>query len=388
MAMAEGAKLEKPAAAQAGAGRAPSAATLAEASARIEALETELAAARTTIAALIEKAERGATASSPTALFEAAARLEDVVQRRTQEVEEKSAALEAANAELRALTANLDKIVRQRTRALVESEAQLRRGMDELKKMNVMKTEFISIAAHELRTPMTSIVGYLDLMVEGKFGKLSPALDKPVNSLRRNANRLKRLVDEMLDVSRIEAGRVTLMRQPVALGQVVNDVVHELRPLADAKSLRIDVVVDEPPLIAADVDKIHQVVFNLVANAIRYTPDDGLISITADAAPEQQYPGAWARLRVRDTGVGIPAAYRNRIFEPFSDVNTARHHTSTGPDSAGLGLYIARGLVDLHGGLITVDSEEGAYAEFTVLLPQHEDAAGDGRKRHEPQRQR
>jgi signal transduction histidine kinase len=81
------------------------------------------------------------------------------------------------------------------------------------------------------------------------------------------------------------------------------------------------------------------------------------------------FAGDWARLRVRDNGIGIPAAHRHRIFEPFTDVQPAKHHTSAGPDSAGLGLFIARGLVELHGGLITVDSEESVFTEFTVLLP-------------------
>ncbi|RMH41373.1 MAG: sensor histidine kinase [Deltaproteobacteria bacterium] len=350
------------------AGDAPVSADVDRLRRRVEELEAELAAARATIDALIDKAERG-TADAPVAVFEAAARLEEIVARRTREVEEKSAALERANAELRALTANLDKIVRQRTRALAESEAQLRRKNEELKRLNMMKAEFISIAAHELRTPMTSIVGYLDLMVEGKFDKLPPGLEKPVASLRRNANRLKRLVDEMLDVSRIEAGRISLYRTNCSLGDIVEDVVQELAPLATAKDQHVHVDTSQAPRIDGDADKIHQVVSNLMANAIRYTPEGGEISLIADRAPEDQYAGAWARLRVRDNGVGIPSAYRQRIFEPFSDVNPAKHHTSSGPDSAGLGLYIARGLVDLHGGLITVDSEEGKFTEFTVLLP-------------------
>jgi len=340
-----------------------------DATARVQELEAELAAAKSTIAALIDRAERGSAVESPIAVFEAAARLEELAQRRTKEAEDKSVELQRANAELRALTANLDKIVRQRTRALAESEAQLRRKNEELKRLNQMKAEFISIAAHELRTPMTSIVGYLDLMVEGKFGTLDERLGKPVASLRRNAHRLMRLVDEMLDVSRIEAGRIVLQRRAVDFGEIVSGVVQELSPLAAAKNQTVQTYLDRPPRIDCDSDKIHQVVSNLMSNAIRYTPERGEITITVDQAPQDQYAGAWARLRVRDNGVGIPSAQRSRIFEPFSDVNTAKHHTSSGPGSAGLGLYIARGLVDLHGGLITVDSAEGEYTEFTVLLP-------------------
>jgi len=338
--------------------------------ARIRELEAELERARKTVSALIEKNERSTQEASPTAMFEAAARLEQIVARRTREVEEKSADLEAANAELRALTSNLDKIVRQRTRALAESEAQLREKNDELRRLNESKAEFISIAAHELRTPMTSIVGYLDLFMEGKFGSLDAKAQKPIRSLRRNAERLKRLIDAMLDVSLIEGNHVTLHHKSCSLEDIVNDVVEELAPLAEERKIEVVVTIDDPPRIDVDLDRIHQVVTNLLANAIRYNREGGRIDLVADREPdEKKYAGRWGRLRVRDTGIGIPEGSRTSIFEPFSEVGSARHHTSTGPDSAGLGLYIARGLIELHGGVIQVDSKEGEFTEFTVLLP-------------------
>jgi len=108
---------------------------------------------------------------------------------------------------------------------------------------------------------------------------------------------------------------------------------------------------------------------NLVSNAIRYTPESGEISVGVDEAPRERYPGGWARLRVRDNGIGISEEDRQRIFDPFLHPKPVKHHTSAGPDSAGLGLYIARGLIELHGGLITVDSEPEVFTEFTVLLP-------------------
>ena len=121
--------------------------------------------------------------------------------------------------------------------------------------------------------------------------------------------------------------------------------------------------------LEADSDKIHQVVSNLVTNAVRYTPEGGRIEVSVDAPPLDNYPGEWARLRVRDNGIGIEETFRERIFEPFTDAYSAEHHTSSEPDSAGLGLYVARELVELHGGLITVDSEVSEWTEFTVLLP-------------------
>jgi signal transduction histidine kinase len=239
----------------------------------------------------------------------------------------------------------------------------------ELEKQSRDKAEFIAIAAHELRTPLTSIVGYLDLFTEGRFGELPALLERPVNSVRRNAHRLKRLVDDMLDVSRIEAGRIVLRREAVDLGDVVRDVVTELLPLARARNQKIEAQIAPLDPLDADRDKLHQITVNLVSNAIRYTPESGEIAIGVDEAPRERYPGGWARLRVRDNGVGIAEEDRQRIFDPFLHPKPAKHHTSALPDSAGLGLYIARGLIELHGGLITVDSQPEVFTEFTVLLP-------------------
>ncbi len=330
---------------------------------RIAELELELAAAQRTIDVLIARLERGGTTPPAQAeLFDAAVRLGHVLEERTREVE-------AARAEFRALRANLDQIVRQRTRALAESEAQLRAKNVELEKQYKIKQEFISIAAHELRTPLTSIVGYLDLFAEGRFGELPPLLERPLGSVRRNAHRLKRLVFDMLDVSRIEHGTLVLRREPVDLGDVVRDVVTELLPLARDRNQNVETNIEPLASLDADRDKLHQIAVNLVSNAIRYTPESGTITIGVDEAPRDRYAGGWARLRVRDNGVGISEEDRARIFDPFLHPKPVKHHTSAGPDSAGLGLYIARGLIELHGGLITVDSEPEVFTEFTVLLP-------------------
>ncbi len=330
---------------------------------RVAELESELAAAQRTIDVLVARLERaGTTSPTQSELFDAAVRLGNVLEERTREVED-------ARAEFRALRANLDQIVRQRTRALAESEAQLRAKNTELERQHKIKSEFISIAAHELRTPLTSIVGYLDLFSEGRFGELPPMLERPISSVRRNAHRLKRLVDEMLEVRRLEDGKIVLRREPVELGDVVHNVVTELLPLANAREQTVETNITSISPIDADRDKLHQIVVNLLSNAIRYTPERGQITIKVDEAPHDRYPGGWARLRVRDNGVGITEEDRQRIFDPFIHAQPAKHHTSAGPDSAGLGLYIARGLIELHGGLITVDSQPGVFTEFTVLLP-------------------
>jgi signal transduction histidine kinase len=330
---------------------------------RIAELEGELAAAQRTIDVLIARLERvGSGAPAPTEVFDAAVRLGRLVEERTQEVE-------AARAEFRALRANLDQIVRQRTRALAESEAQLRDKNTELERQSTLRAEFISIAAHELRTPLTSIVGYLDMFSEGRFGELPTTISRPMSSVRRNAHRLRRLVEDMLDVSRIEAGRMQLRLAPVDLGEVVADVVTEMQPLANGRDQKVQTRLEPLAKLDADRDKLHQIVVNLLSNAIRYTPQGGQITLDVDEAPRDRYPGGWARLRVRDNGVGIAEDDRKRIFDPFLHAQPAKHHTSAGPDSAGLGLYIARGLIELHGGVVTVESQVEVFTEFTVLLP-------------------
>jgi signal transduction histidine kinase len=281
---------------------------------------------------------------------------------------EQAETLALANAELRNLNRNLDQIVRQRTRALAESEAQLRRQNVELDRLNRMKTEFISIAAHELRTPLTSIVGYLDLITEGRFGQPLASLARPLASVRRNAHRLRRLVEDMLDASRIETGRLALLRAPCVLAEIVNDVLEEMRPLAERKGQSLTADMVEIPRVDGDRDKLHQVLCNLVANSVKYTPEGGRIQLSVDTVSDDSGDRR-ARVRVLDNGIGVPAGQRSRVFEPFSDINSARHHTSDTPDSAGLGLYIARRLVELHSGRIDVESEEGKFTELTVLLP-------------------
>jgi signal transduction histidine kinase len=275
---------------------------------------------------------------------------------------ERVAQLEAQLAELRSLTKNLDLVVLQRTRALAESEAQLRRKNIELDRLTRIRGEFIAIAAHELRTPMTSLVGYLDLFTEKMMSSLGVEPRRQVLSLHRSAHRLKRLVEDMLDVSRFEAGSVTLRPGPCLLSEVVLAVVDEMRPIVGGRR-KLELELHELPPLDGDPDKLHQMISNLVQNAVKYTSDGGQIRISLDLHEGQ------ARLRVRDNGRGIPPAQRERIFEPFTGLGHLRHHSSSVPDSANLGLRITRGIVELHGGSIHVDSEEGTFTEMTVLLP-------------------
>src|SRR5262249_12882586 len=159
--------------------------------------------------------------------------------------------------------------------------------------------------------------------------------------------RLKRLVEDMLDVSRLDTGTFSLRRAPSSLPEIVLAVVDELGPII-TDSRQVELSLAEIAPVDADADKIHQVISNLLANSLKFTTGGGGTRLPVDSVEVGGAPRA--RLRVWDNGKGIPAEVKSRIFEPFTDVVNAKHHTSNNPDSAGLGLRIARGIVELHGG--------------------------------------
>jgi signal transduction histidine kinase len=334
-----------------------------EAAARIVALEEELTAAHKTIDALVRRSERPPDNSIAFSLFEATARFEQLAAARTRELAEKTRQLEEANAELQNVMTNLDQIVRQRTRALAYSEEKLLRKNAELDRLNAMKSEFIGVAAHELRTPMTAILGYAQMMAEQKICPLPEELVRPVASLNRNTQRLRRLIEDMLDVSRLERGKITLHVAAHDVGRLAESAVAELEVYASQYGHQVNLEHAVSPPVEVDGDKIHQVIVNLLGNAIKHTGRGGHIMVTTGTED------GYAAVRVKDDGAGIPAHIRERLFEPFSHYTEAKHHSSRGPDSAGLGLYIARGIIDLHGGEIRVVTQEGVGTEFIVLLP-------------------
>jgi signal transduction histidine kinase len=183
---------------------------------------------------------------------------------------------------------------------------------------------------------------------------------------RRNAQRLAKVVADLLDVNHLDAGRLAIKPSSADLSALTAAVVKKLeggQPRVALKRPRGKV------MAKIDVERIRQVLDNLCAHARRYTPSEGHVEISVDQAPAAQFAEPWARVTVKYHGSGLSARQRDLVFEPFFDLASAEFHTSSGPDSAGMGLYIARGIVDLHGGLLTVASDETSFVEFTVLLP-------------------
>jgi signal transduction histidine kinase len=230
---------------------------------------------------------------------------------------------------------------------------------EQLRELDRMKDQFVSTVSHELRTPITAIIGYLELVLDGEAGELTEQQERFLQVVSRNSDRLYRLVNDILTVARIDAGRLTLERTQVDLVAVAAGEAESSRAAADVKDVDLRFVAgDEPLSLWADPMGLGQVIGNLLSNAIKFTPKGGTVTVTVDRRDDK------AVVEVADTGVGIPADEVDRLFERFFRASTA----STEPGT-GLGLPIVKSIVEAHGGSISVRSEEGLGTTFGVELP-------------------
>jgi signal transduction histidine kinase len=224
-----------------------------------------------------------------------------------------------------------------------------------------LKSEFIATASHELRTPLTSIRGYVDLLMLGTLGPLSQAQNDFLKVVKNNVVRLVELIDDLLDVSRAEAGEMRLRRETLNLAEVLYEVGEALYSQFTARSISLAIDVPEDlPSVVADRQRLRQIVVNLVGNACKYTPEGGHVDVIAHNGGNQ------IRVDVRDTGVGIAEAARGQIFTPFFRADNPLRDQAGG---TGLGLSITKTLVGLHGGEIWFDSREGEGTTFSFTLP-------------------
>jgi signal transduction histidine kinase len=227
-----------------------------------------------------------------------------------------------------------------------------------LRRHDEMKEEFFATLSHELRSPITSVREAAHLLADGIPGPLTAKQARLVDIIGRSTERLLRLVNQILDVSRLRAGLLPLERKTVDLDRLVSRALEELRPQADEARviLERERVGSGGFLVNGDEDRLDQVVVNLLANAVRFTAPGGRVVVrVVDAGPE-------CEIQVEDTGVGIPAAELPHIFESYRQAHPRKGGT-------GLGLAIVRGLVQAHGGRVTAESQEGKGSRFTVLLP-------------------
>jgi two-component system, NtrC family, sensor histidine kinase GlrK len=220
-----------------------------------------------------------------------------------------------------------------------------------------LKEEFFATLSHELRSPITSVREAAHLLADGVPGPLGPKQARLVDIIRRSTDRLLRLVNQILDASRLRAGLLPLARVPVDLERLVNRALEELRPQADEAAVLLErEKVGTRFVVTGDEDRLVQVVVNLLANAVRFTPAGGRVTVRVVDAGEE------CEVQVEDTGVGIPANELPHVFEAYRQAHLGKGGT-------GLGLAIVRGLVQAHGGRVTAESQPGKGSRFTVLLP-------------------
>ncbi|OGK87625.1 MAG: hypothetical protein A2050_15855, partial [Candidatus Rokubacteria bacterium GWA2_73_35] len=226
-----------------------------------------------------------------------------------------------------------------------------------LRRMEETKKEFFASVSHELRSPLTSVRGALDLLRERVAGELTPNQAKLVDVMGQSVDRLLGLVSQILDLSRLRAGLQPLERAAVDLDHVVGRALEELRPQADEAGVRLERErVGSDFAVTGDPQRLLQVVVNLGTNAIRFTPEGGrVVTRLVDAGGEVE-------LQVEDTGVGIPPEALPHVFEPYRQAHAGR-------GGSGLGLAIVQGVAAAHGGRVTVESREGKGSRFSVLLP-------------------
>jgi signal transduction histidine kinase len=228
-----------------------------------------------------------------------------------------------------------------------------------LRQLDELKESFLATVSHELRSPLTSMREAAHLLRDNVPGELNPKQARLVAIIGQSADRLLRLVNQILDLSRLRAGMLPIERLPVDLDRVVGRALDELRPQAEDSGIVIErdrVGAAGAFTVMGDEDRLVQVVVNLVANALRFTPRTGRITTRLLDAGEE------VELQVEDTGVGIPAATLPHIFDWYRQADQSKGGT-------GLGLGIVRGIVEAHGGRVTVESSEGKGSRFTVLLP-------------------
>jgi signal transduction histidine kinase len=276
-------------------------------------------------------------------------------------------------------------LVRERRESLrvAERSAELERLSTELLRANRSKSEFLANVSHELRTPLNAIVGFIDLLRDGVYGDLAPRQVNPVDRIAGSAAHLRHLVDQVLDIAKVAAGRMDIHPEPVDLRPFVLDVASEFEPLISERGLNLSLAIGGSlPVVRTDPTHLRQIIVNLLGNAVKYTPSGG-IAVRAKVVDERSPSyvvgtpssiGAphggkvWIALQIADSGIGIARVDQARVFEEFEQVNAGPRGDSM-HRGTGLGLPISRRLARLLGGDITLESELSKGSTFTVWIP-------------------
>ncbi len=232
-----------------------------------------------------------------------------------------------------------------------------------------MKSEFVSLVSHELRTPLTSIIGFISLILDGKTGKINQKQHESLSRAHRQSKRLAALINDLLDVSRIEAGRIELKQEQVEIDWIAERRIEELRPQADEKAISLFLKAQSNlPSMIADADRIGQIFVNLIGNAIKFTPDNGKVTVRISQSQQNGSLAEGVHVEVVDTGPGIPTEEREKVFDKFRQLGSVQTRQPYG--GTGLGLSIAAGIVEAHGGRLWVDAgDNGMGSNFQFFIP-------------------
>jgi two-component system, NtrC family, sensor kinase len=271
---------------------------------------------------------------------------------------------------------------RRQARKLAERSRELERLSSELLRANRMKNEFLASVSHELRTPLNAIVGFVDLLREGVYGELGPRQVKPVERIEASANHLRNLVDQILDLAKMAAGRLDVHPEILEIRPFILDVASEVESLVSEKGLSLSLTMGSAlPRIRTDPTHLRQILVNLIGNAVKYTAAGTIVVRTrtvsrtealsmglSDDAAIMEQGDPWLAVQVVDQGVGIAPSDQSRIFEEFEQADPGSR-TDSANRGTGLGLSISRRLARLLRGDITVASEVGRGSTFTLWLP-------------------
>jgi len=248
----------------------------------------------------------------------------------------------------------------QYTQKLAETNRELELRSREIERADRLKSEFLASMSHELRTPLHTIIGFSELLGEELEGPLNEKQKRFVQHIHNDSMHLLDLINDILDLSKIESGRLELRPEPFDLTAVVTESIASVRALAEAKSIALETLLDVPMAIEADRLRVKQVLVNLLSNAVKFTPEGGRVSVEAGIR------GTFVSLTVADTGVGISSDEHKSIFDKFYQVGATTKGVREG---TGLGLAITKRLVEQHGGSIHVESERNRGSRFTFTIP-------------------
>ncbi|MFO7881316.1 MAG: transporter substrate-binding domain-containing protein [Kosmotogaceae bacterium] len=254
----------------------------------------------------------------------------------------------------------LEKIVRERTAELRMKNEELGKSNLRLKEIDRLKSVFLANMSHELRTPLNSIIGFTGIILHGISGEIKPEQKKQLTMVKNSANHLLELINDVLDVSKIEAGRVDFSQENINLIDVVKEVLETASYMADKKGLKFEKEIHDDINIYSDRRRIKQILMNLVSNAIKFT-DQGMVKITAMQTHDDS-----VEIAVIDTGIGIKKEDIKMLFKPFQQIDMSRTKKHEG---TGLGLHLSKKLANLLGGDISIESEHGKGSKFILRLP-------------------